>query len=97
MKLLTLIWVLIVGGCAYVALHGTVRADEPTKHITNWTMVVGCTMLKHGPSRVATIVFSDGSIVTVTGESPPETIEAVQKAVGDIRGTIYKFPCGTDT
>jgi hypothetical protein len=105
MKYLTLLWILLVGGCFYVATHGTahaarVPADQvhqaaaPAKTITAWTIVRGCQIPHHKPQLVATVVFSDGSIVVVTGETDAETKAAVQKAVGDVTGTIYTFVCG---
>lgn len=94
MKLLTLFWVMVIGGCFYAA-----RGNDliPAKHITTWTIVRGCAAPGGKTPVVAVVVFSDGTVQTVTNQDTPETKAAVQAAVGDLHGTIFQFPCGTDT
>jgi hypothetical protein len=70
-------------------------ATQPTpKHITTWSVVVGCAV---GPKDAApkgvTIVFSDGTIETITSGADHATKAAIIKAVGEIKGTIIHLPC----
>jgi hypothetical protein len=85
---------LVIVAC--LAFWVGVHADAPTpKHITTWSIVIGCpAILGHDVPRGITLVFSDGTIETVTSDTMDRATKvAITKAVGDVKGTIIHFPC----